>query len=113
MPFSDLNEDDRRIIGDCLWAAADGPFFPDWEFHTLFGIEREVARQVAESWPDVDHESDDVDLAVNNSIVHLIGYPHRSQDAWSNWIRVNRHALPPILARWRGDRPTSYFDALK
>ena len=26
----------NRIIGECLRAASEGPFFPDWEFHILF-----------------------------------------------------------------------------
>ncbi|WP_162584044.1 hypothetical protein [Variovorax sp. PBS-H4] len=38
--------DDSSIISECLWAAADGPFFPDWEFSTLFGLSREEVRDL-------------------------------------------------------------------
>jgi hypothetical protein len=27
-----------RIVGECLRASVDGPYFEDWEFHTLFGL---------------------------------------------------------------------------
>jgi hypothetical protein len=58
-----------------LKAAAAGPFFPDWEFQTLFGIERQVLAEVANRWPDVD-PAKDVELAVVGSMNHLLGYPH-------------------------------------
>ena len=113
MPYADLTESDRLIIGDCLRAAADGPFFPDWEIHTLFGLEREALREISDAWPDVDHSCDDVDLAVNNSLVMLVGYPHRKQHIWSDWIRVPPNHLPPLLTKWRGNAPGSFFDAMK
>jgi hypothetical protein len=46
-----ISDEDAKIIGQCLRAASDGPFFPDWEFHTLFGLEREEVAAVAASWP--------------------------------------------------------------
>jgi len=106
-------ESDSHIIGECLDAAADGPFFPDWEFHTLFGLHKDEVRAIARRWPDVNWWDDDVRLAVNNALNNLIGYPHRAGGAWPDWISVPRDELPAVLARWRGDRPSSYFDAMK
>jgi hypothetical protein len=40
MDFDSLSELDKAIVGQALRAAANGPFFPDWEFHALFGLER-------------------------------------------------------------------------
>jgi 8-oxo-dGTP pyrophosphatase MutT (NUDIX family) len=57
-----------------LHAAAHGPFFPDWEFSTIFGFDREqIAMHAdtlsepigAEQW-----------RALNNSFNNLLGYPH-------------------------------------
>jgi hypothetical protein len=46
-PRSDaVNERDRNVIERCLQAAVEGPFFPDWEFHALFGLDREQIRGV-------------------------------------------------------------------
>ena len=39
---------DSRVIGECLRAAVNGPFFPDWEFSTLFGLTRDEVRAVAD-----------------------------------------------------------------
>jgi hypothetical protein len=39
MDLDSLSDVDKVILGQALSAAADGPFFPDWEFHTLFGLE--------------------------------------------------------------------------
>lgn len=33
-----LTQDQRDIVERCLHAAVEGPFFPDWEFHTLMGL---------------------------------------------------------------------------
>lgn len=35
-----MTSHDVQIIRQCLRAAVDGPFFPDWEFSTLIGAER-------------------------------------------------------------------------
>jgi len=113
MTKKNLADHDPQIIGECLDAAADGPFFPDWEFQTLFGLTREEVRLIAQHWPDMDWCDDNVRLAVNNSLNHLIGYPHRVGDGWSDWVSVDRDELPAVLARWRGNRPKSYFDGLR
>jgi hypothetical protein len=39
-----IDSDDRNVIEGCLRAAIDGPFFPNWECPTLFGLEREEVR---------------------------------------------------------------------
>lgn len=45
MTLQHCTQEDRKIIGDCLRATVEGPFFPEWEFHILFGLTRaEVAR---------------------------------------------------------------------
>ena len=51
MHLERLTQAESKIVGEVLRAAANGPFFPDWEFHTLFGLERDQVRQVAVAWP--------------------------------------------------------------
>lgn len=55
---------DEKIIQECLRAAVEGPFFPDWNFHALFGLSREDVVAVLESWPTF-LERDTQRLAVN------------------------------------------------
>jgi hypothetical protein len=70
---------DDDVIHQCLRAAVDGPFFPDWEFQTLFGFERDEIRQIAERWPDWD-DADAQSDAVENTLNHLLGYPMDAPD---------------------------------
>ena len=106
-----------KIVRDCLTAAVRGPFFPDWEFHTLIGLERaEVERGLA-SWPDASN-SDDQDLAVSNVLNNLLGYPDREWDAWQTYISVQPAEVATVLTRWRGDDEferdaRGYFDRLR
>lgn len=107
---------DREVIGQCLRAAADGPFFPDWEFHTLFGFERVEIRRIAERWPDWDDDVEQAD-AINAAMNNLLGYPHRRWDAWHDYISPISSEVARIYARWRGESeidPTGkgYFDRL-
>jgi hypothetical protein len=71
-----LEPSDREIIRRCLAVAVDGPFFEDWEFQTLFGVNRDQVRTVLQRWPAVDLSEENVFLAVNNTLANLLGYPH-------------------------------------
>ncbi|MEQ1775594.1 MAG: hypothetical protein ABL891_17595 [Burkholderiales bacterium] len=98
-----LSAHDHKIIAEALRAAAEGPFFPDWEFHTLFGLEREEVRAYAKSY----HPATDVPVkmgyAVHNAIGNLLGYPHGKESEWSNWLSVTRSELNAVFERWRSE----------
>ena len=64
------------LIGKCLKAAAIGPYFPDWEFPTLFGLTREQMKAIAHGWP-LNATDPDTATAVRNTFSNLLGYPHR------------------------------------
>ena len=95
-----LNEGDQVTVGACLRAAAEGPFFPEWEFHTLFGLHRDEVRAFAASWPNSKDERDEFQ-AVNNSMNNLLGYPHGLEAQWSSWIPVDRGDLEVLYASIR------------
>jgi len=91
---------DEHVVRGALRATADGPFFPDWEFPTLFGLEREEVREVLADWP----RSADPDLqfnAVNNAMNNLLGYPHGQDGAWDEYLSVDREQLGEMLWRIR------------
>jgi hypothetical protein len=106
-----LDTREREIVGESLRAAAAGPFFPDWEFQTLFGVERSVVLRLAESWPAVD-DCETAELAINNSLNNLVGYPHGCDAVWSDWISVTPEDLQAVLAKLRGEPPADYFTAM-
>ncbi len=95
-----VDGDARTVIKACLRAVVDGPFFPGWEFHTLFGLEREEVRQVLASWPE-GADADTQFIAVNNALGQLLGYPHGREDVWDDFIPVSREPLQDLLWRVR------------
>jgi hypothetical protein len=112
-----VEEGDSEVIRQCLWAAADGPFFPDWEFHTLLGFERDEIRRMAQRWPDWDDDVRQSD-AVNNVLNSLVGYPHGRWDAWHDYISPVSDDVARIYARWRNEDEwdasgKGYFDRLR
>ena len=112
MVVSDLSQKDQKVILECLKAAAEGPFFSDHVFHTLFGLEREEGRQIISEWSDVDGNSEEVVVAINNSINNLLGYPHGRQDVWHSYISVSPEELGVIFARWRQESVENYFQGM-
>jgi hypothetical protein len=113
MDFHSLSAEDTAIVGQVLRAASDGPFFPDWEFHILFGLQRSEVRAIANEWPNPSARLDDVEVAVNNALNNLLGYPHRMEEAWSQWISVGPHQLDELFIRLRGRRDERYFDGMR
>jgi hypothetical protein len=114
MDFDSASEADKKILGQALRAAADGPFFPEWEFHTLFGLQRTDVRAIADAWPHLDSFSHEhVIIAVNNSLNNLLGYPHGEDAVWSQWISIDREQLDELFGRLRGRRDGErYFDRM-
>ncbi len=101
------------IIGECLRAAAYGPFFPDGEFDSIFGLSR---KQVPEQWPVVVAAYANQDIAVNNSLNNLIGYPNKHFAQWDDYISISRGELVIVWSNWRkeksDDSARAYFDRL-
>ena len=111
-----IDAGDSQVIGQCLRAAADGPFFPDWEFSLLMGFERAEIRQIADRWPNWEDEAEQAD-AVNNVLNNLLGYPHKRWDVWHDFITPVSDEVASVYARWRGESldPSGkgYFDRLR
>ena len=113
MPLADLNESERGIVRECLGAVVEGSLFPEWEFHTLFGIEREELRVVFESWPRIDENNESVVLAINNSLNNLLGYPTQTDQEWPKFISASRQEVKKIFDKWRGEKIEGYFEGLR
>ena len=92
---------DFQAFKESLAAAARGPFFPDWEFRTLFGLERTEVESIADSLTPTTPLMGDVALALNNAMGNLLGYPHHQDEAWPQWLSVTPAELQVIFSRWR------------
>ena len=97
---------EKQVVLECLRAAVDGPFFPEWEFPILFGLEREQVRQIAAAAPHIDDSREDAALAINNALANLLGYPHRQESAWPQFISAPWEEVSRVFDKWRGEQIT-------
>ena len=112
MSLTDLDEHERDVVRQCLQAAVEGPFFPDWEFGAIFGLEREEVRSVLRSWPEIDETDQSVVVAINNSINNLLGYPApNKREVWPKFISVDGMELARIFDKWKGRAPRISYKA--
>jgi hypothetical protein len=89
---------------ECLRAAVEGPFFPDWEFGTIFGLERDDVKRILTAWPEVNEADDSVVRAINNSLNNLLGYPDRKKgEMWPKFISVTRQRLQRFSRNGRAE----------
>lgn len=101
MTALELDTDTLRITKDCLRAVVEGPFFPDWEFQTLIGVDRDTVRVVMEAWPVRTVEPEAFVCAVMNSLTWLVFYPHGQTEAWDRYISVGPDEVRQALDRLR------------
>jgi hypothetical protein len=106
-----LTPSERELVRQCLHATVHGPFFPDREFHTLFGLQRQQVAAVLVQWPDVDDTDEVVQVAINNSMNNLIGYPHRKEREWPDFIAASRREIKSVFSKWRG-APRNHEDVV-
>ncbi len=95
---------DIQAFQESLLAAARGPFFPDWEFHTLIGLDRPTVESIAASFTASTPLEGDVALALHNSMGNLVGYPHGQEAAWNQWLSVTPTELQAVFSRWQASR---------
>lgn len=112
MSLADLDEQEREVVRRCLQAAVDGPFFPEWEFGTIFGLRRDEVRRVLVSWPSLDESDEIVVRAINNSFNNLLGYPATNkQEIWPMFIPVSAVELARVFDKWKGRTPRDSYKA--
>jgi hypothetical protein len=101
MPLNALSEEERRVVLECMRASIEGPFFPDWEFASLFGVARSDLARIVAAWPKLDEDAEEVALAINNSMNNLLGYPHGCERDWSRFLSVPPREVERIFLKWR------------
>ena len=119
-----------EVVPTCLRVAVESDLFPEWEFHTLMGLDRAHVAEILDAWPDpppnaptgYDTAEDAQLTAVNNVLNHLLGYPHghHGEDAFVRAVGVTQVEVARALKAWResagmdmGGRGTEgYFNRL-
>ncbi len=82
-------------------AAARGPFFPDWEFGSLFGLERSEVVAIADALSPSTRISGRAEVTLHNAVNNLLGYPHQQAAAWGQWLSVTPSELQAVYSRWQ------------
>ena len=108
MILDSLSGEERDLVRRAMGASADGPFFPDWEFETLFGITRVELKDALRRFPAL--EGDEDFRAVNNSLLWLVSYPHKRDDEMKVG-GLDPHARVDLHKKWLRalGKPTNEF----
>lgn len=75
-----LNSRETEIVNRALTAIVEGPFFPDWEFQTLFGVVRERMREELAKNPRSPEWADVHSSYVNSALFFLTTYPIKNKE---------------------------------
>lgn len=102
MTIESLDEYDRDLIRRALEACSHGPFFDEWEFQTLFGLTRPQFGEAAHRWTEEGEVDAEVEVAIRNAIVNLVGYPHGLDEVLEVRFEVDRGRLEDLLRRLTG-----------
>jgi hypothetical protein len=118
MSLKNLTTDEIKVIGECIRASLNGPFFKSENLHTLFGLWDSEVEEIVRAWPNVVEDQENTQLAINNALNMLLMYPHRCWNVWSEYISVSPERLAEIYAKWlnRDELDTSsqgFFDRLR
>ena len=111
MLLSKFTPEDLDVLHRCLRVSADDQtLFEDWEFPTLFGIERSELLKILRDWPKVDETTAETQCAIQNALNHLLGYPHGHHDDWNEYFSFTRAQVIDVFAKWRGRLLDSYVE---
>ena len=101
MTLANLTQKEKEVVVECLRASANGPFFDDDDFHILFGLTRNELKTIVSSFSDIDDSDKLTKRAINNSLNNLIGFPHKKEEFWNEYISVSPTELKRIFKKWK------------
>ena len=96
-----LDQDLQDVLGRCLVAAADGPFFTDRELESLFGRGRESMQVVAGMWPRMNLAAPELRELLSELVVELVRRADSSSSEWSDWIGAPPQKLEAAVEIFR------------
>jgi hypothetical protein len=81
-----LDDDVVEVLGRCLLAAANGPFFTEDELRARFGRGQESMRVVAGMWPRMNLAAPELRELLTHLTAELTKQAEGRPDAWKEWI---------------------------
>jgi hypothetical protein len=96
-----LDQDLQDVLGRCLVAAAQGPFFTDAELRSLFGRSRKSMQVVAGLWPRMNLAAPDLRELLAAVVRELARRVDAGSPDWSRWIGASREKLEAAVEVFR------------
>lgn len=90
-------KDLSSVFDQVLIATADGPFFPDREFATLFGRTKAEYRAAVGTLQAGAALNEEQHFLLHGALNNLLGYPHNQEASWSHWLSMPPEALDPLF----------------
>ncbi len=107
--ISDLTDYEKKIVLECLRAAASEHFFPDGLFNTLLGYDRSEFQTVISTWPNINEQSEHVRGIVYQALSQLSFFPNGYYDnlpneIWQSYISVPFENVNALFYKYSGKR---------
>jgi hypothetical protein len=87
-----------NLFDQVLIATADGPFFPDREFTSLFGRTKAEYRAAVGTLQAGAAMSREQHFLLHGALNNLLGYPHNQEDSWNHWLPMPPEELDQLFA---------------
>ena len=94
-----MGQDISKVFDQVLSAAADGPFFPEWEFSTLMGRTRAEFRAAVGTLAPGARVTSEQRFLLAGAINNLLGYPHGQEESWGRWLSATPDDLEQLHVR--------------
>ncbi len=95
-----MNDQDIKIVGECLHALVHSPILSDADVQILSGSKREHFVAIAECWPDCDKDDFMLPSAVSGALYMLLSYPHYKEAELSEWLSVPYSQAKEVCDKW-------------
>ena len=88
-----LDEELLELLGRCLVAATEGPFFSDAELESLFGRSRKSMLVVAGMWPRMNLAAPELPKLLTSVVAELPLRIDPASDVWAEWLGATPEKL--------------------
>jgi hypothetical protein len=92
-----MGQDLSKVFDQVLIATADGPFFPDCEFATLFGRTKAEYRAAVGTLQAGEAMSKEQHFLLQSALNNLLGYPHNQEASWCHWLPMPPEQLDRLF----------------
>ena len=102
MKLKNLTLKETEIVRSCLQCAADGKVLNHHaEFHAVIGVSGKEFIKIFGNWPKIDETNKTVNMAINNTLLNLLEYPHDYHESWNEIMDAPLDEIRRIFNKWR------------